>query len=99
MSEIWELGISDVAHELRTRSVTALEVVNSLLDRLDASEDFAQAWSFVDVEGARSQAMAADKSASAGSPLGVLHGIPIGIKDVIDVAGMPTGGGSATLRG
>jgi aspartyl-tRNA(Asn)/glutamyl-tRNA(Gln) amidotransferase subunit A len=99
MSEIWELGISDVAHELRTRSVTALEVVNSLLDRLDASEDFAQAWSFVDVEGARSQAMAADKSASAGSPLGVLHGIPIGIKDVIDVAGMPTGGGSASLRG
>ncbi|TAM66660.1 MAG: amidase [Microbacteriaceae bacterium] len=99
MSEIWELGISDVARELRARSLSALEVVNSLLDRLDMSEDFARAWAFIDAEGARSQARAADKIAAAGSPLGVLHGIPIGIKDVIDVAGMPTGGGSASLRG
>lgn len=99
MSEIWELSIANVARELRDRSLSALDVVDALLERLDATEDYARAWAFVDVEGARSQARTADSLAATGGPLGVLHGIPIGVKDVINVAGMPTGGGSESLRG
>lgn len=95
MSELWSLGIAQVSALLRDGDVCATEVAESVLERIAASEPFARAWAYVDDVGVRKAAAAADKSAQTGEVLGMLHGIPIGVKDVIDVRGMPTGAGSA----
>lgn len=99
MAEPWELGIVEAAELLRARQLSAVELLDSVLDRLQATEDFAHAWAHVDEAGARAAAVAADANACAGEFGGTLHGIPIGVKDVIDVRGMPTEGGSQALRG
>ena len=52
------------------------------------------AWAYLDLDSARKRALALDEDLAAGPPHGPLHGIPIGVKDIIDVAGMPTGCGS-----
>ena len=58
-----------------------------------------QAWSFLDPEHALAQARAADEERLTGRPTGLLHGVPVGIKDIIDTADMPTENGSVLHAG
>jgi Asp-tRNA(Asn)/Glu-tRNA(Gln) amidotransferase A subunit family amidase len=67
-------------------SLTSEELVQSCLDRIRAREDAVQAWSYVDWDGALERARECDRTASRGP----LHGIPVGIKDIVDTADMPT---------
>ncbi|WP_427017548.1 amidase [Pseudarthrobacter sp. P1] len=99
MADAWELGITAAATLLRRRELSAVELLDSVLERLEAMEEGARAWAFVDADGAYAAARAADDGARRGEFLGPLHGIPLGVKDVIDVRGMPTEGGSLALRG
>ncbi|WP_454630858.1 amidase [Bradyrhizobium cenepequi] len=73
--------------------------MNACLDRIAAREREVKAWAFLDTERAREQARRADERRASGHPLGVLHGLPIGVKDVFDTADMPSEYGSETLRG
>jgi len=57
------------------------------------------AWVLVDADGARRDAARLTAEADAGKSRGPLHGIPLGIKDIIDVRGMPTRAGSSLLLG
>jgi Asp-tRNA(Asn)/Glu-tRNA(Gln) amidotransferase A subunit family amidase len=83
--------------------LTCEALLERCLARIDAWEDQIHAWVSVDREGARRQARECDaklaKHRSAGSvqQLSPLFGIPIGIKDIIDIAGQPTGAGSGLL--
>ncbi|MCG2622545.1 amidase [Arthrobacter sp. I2-34] len=99
MTEPWELGIAEAAALIRTRRLSAVELLDSVLERLRSTEEYAHAWAHVDAEGATAAARAADAQTSNGRIPGPLHGIPLGIKDVIDVRGLPTEGGSAALKG
>ncbi|MFD1211870.1 amidase [Arthrobacter sp. GCM10027362] len=99
MTEPWELGIAEAASLIRARRLGAVELLDSVLGRLRSTEGYARAWAHVDEDGARTAARAADAQTSSGETPGPLHGIPVGVKDVIDVRGMPTEGGSAALRG
>ena len=58
-----------------------------------------QAWAFLDPERALAQARAADTTRRSGKGVGPLHGVPVGIKDIIDTADMPTENGSAFYKG
>ncbi|MFJ5956507.1 amidase [Paenarthrobacter sp. NPDC092416] len=99
MTEPWELGIAEAAGRLRRTELSAVELFDSVLDRLHDTEDYAHAWAFVDESGGREAARRADEQAARGHFCGGLHGIPLGVKDVIDVRGMPSQGGSESLRG
>lgn len=99
MNEPWELTITDAAVLISSRKLGAVELLDSVLQRLDKTESYAQAWAYVDDSGAREAAGAADRLSLAGGSLGPLHGIPLGIKDVIDVRNMPTEAGSGALLG
>lgn len=68
--------------------------VESLLDRIDKVEGAVQAWISIDRSGALRQAERCRDELRSGRRLGPLHGIPVAIKDVIDVAGWPTRAGS-----
>ena len=99
MTAPWELGLVEAAALIRRRELSAVELLDSLLARIRETEEYARAWAFVDEAGARSLAREADALAATGTFAGVLHGIPLGVKDVMDVQGMPTEGGSESLRG
>ena len=58
-----------------------------------------QAWTFLDPDHAMAQARAADDWRLSGRPLGALHGVPVGLKDIIDTADMPTENGSVLHAG
>jgi aspartyl-tRNA(Asn)/glutamyl-tRNA(Gln) amidotransferase subunit A len=75
----------------RTDPVALLE---GYLHRIDAVEGKVQGWCALDRDGAQAQALR--REAEAGHIRGPLHGIPVAIKDVLDVAGMPTRAGSKT---
>jgi len=73
------------------RGETTCEAVTArCLDRIEAEEPRLHAWVQVDREGAIRQARRLDEEHAADQPRGPLHGIPIGIKDIVDVQGLPT---------
>jgi len=62
-------------------------------------EPVVQAWTFLDPEYALARARAADELGVSGATIGPLHGVPVGVKDIIDTADMPTENGSVLCAG
>ena len=84
------LSACDAAEQLAQRNLRAEDLVRDCLARIEAREDQVQAWSHVAREAALTRARALDQ----GSHQGLLHGLPIGVKDLIATADMPTTYGS-----
>lgn len=87
-------SIARLSSGLADGSLSSEELVADCLSRIDADDQELRAWVHVDRERAIEQARAADERRAAGLRSGPLHGIPIGIKDIVDVAGVVTGAGS-----
>src|SRR2546425_2618894 len=92
-----ERGGRAAAPAVRWGEGTAAALVEACLDRTRAVDPAIKAWIHLDETGARAAAHAADAAVRPGATLGVLHGVPIGVKDIIDVAGMPTTAGARAL--
>jgi Asp-tRNA(Asn)/Glu-tRNA(Gln) amidotransferase A subunit family amidase len=90
-----ELLATEIAGRIAARAITAEAVVGDCLARIAAREPAIHAFAHVDPELALQAARALDR----GSVRGALHGVPIGIKDVIDTADQPTQMGSPIYRG
>jgi aspartyl-tRNA(Asn)/glutamyl-tRNA(Gln) amidotransferase subunit A len=82
--------VREMASGIISGSVDPVELVESYFDRIDAVEDSVHAWATPDREGALTQARARALEAKDGHIRGALHGVPMAVKDVIDVAGLPT---------
>ena len=91
-------AIPKAVEAIRRGTITPEELVEFCLERIRRFERQVQAWVSVDEEGSRREAKRLTDLASRGQLVGPLHGIPLGIKDIIDVAGWPTKCGSP-LRG
>ena len=83
-------GIGDLAKLFASGSTTPASHLEYLLARIDALDSQLHSFLHIDRIGARRAAMRATRAIAAGKAIGPLHGVPIGIKDVIDVHGMPT---------
>jgi len=97
--ELRALGAAALAEGIRNGAFSAEAVVRSCLGRVAQIDDRVQAWAFLDPELALEQARAADRRQASGAPLGALHGVPVGIKDIIDTADMPTENGTVLHAG
>ena len=86
--------IRDAAVALRMEEVTCVELLEMCLARIDQHDARIRAWVVVDRDRARQQAQKADAERAAGLKRGPLHGIPVGVKDIIDVFDLPTACGS-----
>ena len=84
------LTAAEIASGYRNKTFSPVEVVKSLLARIDALNPKCHAFIRVDHEGALAGARQAEREIFAGRALGPLHGVPLGIKDIIDVAGQAT---------
>ena len=92
-------SIAEAARGIRAGKFHPRELVECCLRRIEMLEERVRAWVRVDEQGARRAAERLGKMARQGELLGPLHGIPVGIKDIVDVAGWPTEAGSPLLRG
>ena len=93
------LGAAEAAAALAEGRFSSEELVAACLARIKADEERVQAWEFLDPEHALRQACAADLRRREGKPLGPLHGLPVGVKDIIDTADMPTTDGTVLHGG
>lgn len=91
--------LAQLADALRARHVTAVELAHHALDAITRLNDRLNAFVAVDPVGALAAAERADRELDAGRDRGALHGIPVAVKDLIDVAGLPATYGSAHFRG
>jgi len=89
----------ELATAIRARELSAVELLDHYLDRVDRFNPAVNALVTFDLDGARARAEAADRATMAGGPLGVLHGLPCSIKDAIATAGVRTTGGAVELTG
>jgi aspartyl-tRNA(Asn)/glutamyl-tRNA(Gln) amidotransferase subunit A len=93
-TELGALGLREAAEAIRAGSVRSVELVEACLTRIRGLDGDLKAWAHVDEHGALATARARETEARAGTFRGVLHGVPVGVKDIVDVAGMPTTGGA-----
>jgi aspartyl-tRNA(Asn)/glutamyl-tRNA(Gln) amidotransferase subunit A len=80
---------------IRSRKLSAVEYVDTVLKAIDRAQPRLNCFRAVMAEEARRDARAAEKAVIDGAPLGPLHGVPVSIKDLVDVKGVPTRHGSA----
>jgi amidase len=95
MPPLNQLSATEIVRGIAAGQFTAEAVTRACLDRIAEREPVVQAWSTIDPEHALKQARALDKATSRGP----LHGVPIGIKDVIDTVDLPTEMGSPIYKG
>jgi Asp-tRNA(Asn)/Glu-tRNA(Gln) amidotransferase A subunit family amidase len=93
MTDPADLGTAQAARLIADGELTSEALVTACLARVADREDMVQAWTFLDPDLALAQARAADAQQAKGQPIGPLHGVPVGIKDIIDTADMPTQNG------
>src|SRR6185503_17498467 len=89
------LSAAEAARAIAAGRLTSESLVAACLERIAAREPEVRAWACVDRELALKQARALDR----GTPRSPLHGVPVGIKDVIDTADLPTEYNSPIYRG
>ncbi|HJV11568.1 MAG TPA: amidase [Burkholderiales bacterium] len=93
------MDASGAAQRIRDGVLTSEELVQECLERIRALEHKVRAWQFLDEDHALAQARAYDERKRSGEPIGPLHGVPVGVKDIIDTADMPTENGTALHQG
>ena len=90
------LTASDAARRIAAGEITSEELVSDCLSRIEAHDGTLGAWTYLDRDYALSQARARDAADTATGPL---HGVLVGVKDVLDTSDMPTEYGSEIYRG
>ncbi len=97
--DITSLTAAEVLAAVRDGRASAEEIVGAFLARIRADEPRVQAWAWLDEERALQQARNIDRVRREGHATGPLHGLPVGLKDIIDTADMPTENGTVLHAG
>lgn len=92
-------GLVESARDIANGVITSRELIDNCLERIDAFEPTIKAWAHLDADYARKLADEADEARRSGGPTGPLHGVPVGIKDIIDTKFVPTEFGSPIFKG
>jgi Asp-tRNA(Asn)/Glu-tRNA(Gln) amidotransferase A subunit family amidase len=90
-----DLSATEAAQLIASGKVTSEQLVRACLDRIEANDANLKAWVKIEPDRALAQARARDKVA----PIGALHGVPVGVKDVLDTSDLPTQMGSSIYKG
>jgi Asp-tRNA(Asn)/Glu-tRNA(Gln) amidotransferase A subunit family amidase len=91
------LTITQAAAEIRAGRLSPLELLHACFSQIDALDSRLHAWVIVDREGAENRARRLQEDLACGRYRGPMHGIPVGIKDIINTKGLPTAAGARHL--
>ncbi|MEU9183645.1 amidase [Streptomyces sp. NPDC048484] len=95
----FELSLAEAARAVRARELSPVELTESVLARIGAVDGKLRAYVTVAADAALAAAVRAEREISETGPRGPLHGIPMGLKDLIDAAGLPTTASSDVRAG
>lgn len=98
MNEILDQPLSDAAAKLRDGSLSPVELTQAALARVEQTEEKLNAYVRLNADYAMTAARQAEEEIKAGRYLGEMHGIPVAIKDLYDIAGLPTTCSSEVLH-
>ena len=98
-TDLHGLTACEAARLIREGAISAEQLAQACLARIRETDGEVQAWAFLDPDHVLAQARAADEWRLGGRPVGPLHGVPVGVKDIIDTADMPTENGSLLHAG
>lgn len=93
------LTAADAAAKMASGNATSEELTRACLDRISAGEEIVGAFAHIDPDFAIAQARHCDSWRQSGKPIGPMHGVPVGIKDIIDTEDFPTECGTPLLSG
>ena len=93
------LSATEAAAYIASGQLKSVQLVQSCLDRIAETDADIRAWAYLDADKALEQAAALDRRRQAGYATGPLHGLPVGLKDIVDTADMPTERGSPVFKG
>jgi len=96
VSDLTRLGAAEAARRIAAGDLTSAALVAACLERMSERDEAVRAWAHVDAGAALAEARARD---AAPAPLGPLHGVPVGVKDIVDTAGLPTELGTPIYEG
>jgi Asp-tRNA(Asn)/Glu-tRNA(Gln) amidotransferase A subunit family amidase len=94
-----ELSATEAIGRIRNGEITSEELVQACLDRIDQADGEIEAWAHLNPDYVLDQARLLDSQRAAGGPVGALHGIPVGIKDIFDTDAFPTENGTVLDSG
>ncbi len=94
-----ELSACEAAGRIRDGALTSEELVRACLDRIEQVDGGVRAWAHLRPEFALAQARDRDAHRQGGGALGPLHGVPVGLKDIIDTQSLPTENGTVLDAG
>ncbi len=90
---------TELAGAIRRGEITSIDLLNLYVDRIQRYNDDINAVVALNIDAARVRAAEADKALAQGQDWGPLHGLPMTVKDVFEVVGMPTTSGDPKLKG
>ena len=93
------LSASAATARIRKGTLSSVDLVKSCLARIDETDGELKAWAHLDADNSLAEAAEMDAIRQHGRPMGPLHGIPVGLKDIIDGHGLPADCGSAIFAG
>lgn len=99
IKDAYNLSAADAQAHFTAGRLTSVQLVQSCLDRIKETDGMIKAWAFLDPDAAMAQAAECDRIRKSGMATGPLHGIPVGLKDIIDTARMPTERGTPIFKG
>ena len=93
------LSALEMRDRMATGALSCAEVAEAHIARVEAQEPRVGAWAWFDADYVRKQAAALDRRRKSGQPVGPLHGVPVGLKDIIDTMRIPTENGAVADAG
>ena len=99
MTDIFSLSLEELANKIKDAQLTSVEVCEKYLERINKFEKDVKAWAHFDKKILLEKAAEADDHRRSGKPVGLLHGVPIAIKDIIGTVDMPTECGTVIRKG
>ena len=99
MNNIISLSANELVEKLKSGEVSCVEACKAYIDRVNKFEKDVKAWAYIDKKTIIEKAIEKDEYRKSGKPLGPLHGLPIGVKDIIGTEDMPTECGTVLRKG
>jgi len=99
MTDIFSLSLEELAEKIKSGQLTSIEVCEIYIERIKKFDKDIKAWAHFDKKVLLEKAVEADEHRKAGKPTGLLHGVPIAVKDIIGTVDMPTECGTVIRKG
>ena len=99
MTDIFSLSLEELSEKIRSGQLTSVDVCKTYIERIKKFDKDIKAWAHFDRKVLLEKAAESDEHRKAGKPTGLLHGVPIAVKDIIGTVDMPTECGTVIRKG